>query len=195
MSRVGRAPITIPDGVRVEVAERLVTVTGPKGTLSRTLPPSIEIETQDGRILFKRPSDAREHRALHGLARSLVANMVEGVSQGFRKVLQLHGTGYRATQQDEKVTLQLGFAHPVEVIPPEGIALSLETFTPTSENQELCSRITVEGIDKELVGQFAAKIRAARKPEPYKGKGLRYEGEYVRRKPGKAAKAAGATMA
>jgi large subunit ribosomal protein L6 len=191
MSRVGRLPIAIPEGVEVEGAERQVTVAGPKGTLTRALPRGIAIETGDGQVVVKRASDAREHRALHGLTRTLIANMVEGVSRGFSRTLELYGVGYRAIQAADKVTLQLGFAHPVEVQPPEGIRISLESFTPTLENQYLSSRITVEGIDKEQVGQFAAKIRAARKPEPYKGKGLRYLGERVRRKPGKTAKAAG----
>ncbi len=179
MSRVGRAPIAVPSGVSVTVAGRAVTVQGPQGTLERSLPPNITI-SQDGDVLtVTRPDDERHNRALHGLTRSLVANMVTGVTQGFSKELEIVGVGYRATAQGpSSIELALGFSHPVRVEAPEGI--SFEVPVPT--------RIVVRGIDKEKVGQVAADIRKIRKPEPYKGKGVRYAGERVLRKAGKAAK-------
>jgi len=188
MSRVGRMPIPIPSGVEVAIESGSVTVKGPKGTLSRSVPADITLRQEDGRLLVERPSDARQHRAYHGLTRALVANMVQGVTEGFSKVLEVYGVGYRAQKQGDKITLQIGFSHPVEVDPPQGLSLDLQTFTPTGENNYLASRITVSGIDREQVGLLAAKIRAIKKPEPYKGKGIRYAGEVVRRKAGKAAK-------
>ncbi len=181
MSRVGQAPITIPEGVEVNVAGKTVTVAGPRGRLTRSVPKGIDVEVSDGDIRVTRDDDERETRALHGLVRSLVANMVEGVTQGFEKRLEIHGVGYRAAKKGNDVELQIGFSHPVTKVAPEGI--EFEVSTPT--------RIAVRGIDKELVGQTAAEIRAIRKPEPYKAKGIRYEGEHIRRKAGKAAKAAG----
>jgi large subunit ribosomal protein L6 len=179
MSRVGRAPIAVPSGVSVTLAERSVTVTGPQGVLERSLPPNITI-SQDGDVLnVSRPDDERHNRALHGLTRSLVANMVTGVTAGFSKELEIVGVGYRATAQGPgAIELALGFSHPVRVAAPEGI--TFEVPAPT--------RIIVRGIDKEKVGQVAADIRKIRKPEPYKGKGVRYAGERVLRKAGKAAK-------
>lgn len=179
MSRIGRAPIDVPAGVDVKIEEGHVTVKGPKGTLERDLPRDITVRQADGQIIVERPDDQRGHRALHGLTRSLVNNMVVGVTQGFERELEIVGVGYRAAAQGtNRLDLALGFSHPVTVDAPSGIAF--ETPAPT--------RITVKGIDKEVVGQVAADIRALRKPEPYKGKGIRYAGEVVRRKAGKAAK-------
>jgi len=179
MSRIGRSPIPVPSGVKVALADGSVTVTGPQGTLERRLPGGISV-TQDGDVLVvARPDDEREHRALHGLTRSLVANMVTGVTQGYTKELEIVGVGYRANAKGPgALELALGFSHPVNVNAPEGV--TFEVPTPT--------RIVVKGIDKEKVGQVAADIRKIRKPEPYKGKGVRYAGERVLRKAGKAAK-------
>lgn len=188
MSRVGRAPIPVPAGVKVELADSNVRVVGPKGALSRPIHEGISVEQEDGRLLVKRASDAREHRALHGLTRALIANMVTGVTTGFSKTLDITGVGYRAQKQGEKVVFQLGYSHPVEFVPPPGIQLAnVETFTPTAANEWLSSRLVVQGIDKELVGAVAAKLKEFRPVEPYKGKGIRYRGEVVRRKAGKAA--------
>ncbi len=179
MSRIGRSPIPVPAGVEVTLADRSVTVKGPRGTLARVLPPDITVDQADGVLLVQRPDDEREHRALHGLTRSLVNNMVVGVTTGFQKDLEIVGVGYRAVAQGPTtLELALGFSHPVKVEAPEGI--TFEVPAPT--------RITVRGNDKEAVGQVAANIRKLRKPEPYKGKGVRYAGEVVRRKAGKAAK-------
>jgi large subunit ribosomal protein L6 len=179
MSRIGRSPIAVPSGVEVSVDGRRVAVKGPQGSLERELPGEITVRQEDGTLLVERPDDQRRNRALHGLTRSLVNNMVLGVSAGFTKELEIVGVGYRATPQGPtKIELALGFSHPVVVDAPEGI--SFEVPVPT--------RIVVKGIDKELVGQVAADIRKIRKPEPYKGKGVRYAGEYVQRKAGKAAK-------
>ncbi|MDQ4096351.1 MAG: 50S ribosomal protein L6 [Actinomycetota bacterium] len=179
MSRIGRSPIPVPSEVTVALEGRRVTVSGPRGTLARELPPDITVRQDDGVLLVERPDDEREHRALHGLTRSLVNNMVVGVTQGFQKDLEIVGVGYRAAAQGPTtIELALGFSHPVRVEAPEGV--TFEVPAPT--------RITVRGIDKETVGQVAANIRKLRKPEPYKGKGVRYAGEVVRRKAGKAAK-------
>ena len=179
MSRVGRAPITVPSGVDVAVAGSHVTVKGPKGTLERDIPAPITVRTDDGVVVVERPNDERESRALHGLVRSLVNNMVVGVSEGFRKDLDIVGVGYRATAKgNDKLELALGFSHPVSVQAPDGV--TFEVATPTT--------IGVIGIDKEAVGQVAANIRKIRKPEPYKGKGVRYRDERVVRKAGKAGK-------
>jgi large subunit ribosomal protein L6 len=179
MSRIGKSPIPVPSGVDVTLADRDVTVKGPKGTLARRLPPDITVRQDGDQLLVERPDDEREHRALHGLTRSLVNNMVVGVTDGFSKDLEIVGVGYRAVAQGpSKLELALGFSHPVVVDAPEGI--TFEVPQPT--------RITVRGIDKEIVGQVAANIRKVRKPEPYKGKGVRYAGEVVLRKAGKAAK-------
>jgi len=179
MSRIGRVPIPVPSGVTVALAGDSVSITGPQGSLARQLPTGISI-IQDGDVLVvERPDDERRHRALHGLTRSLVANMVTGVTQGFTKELEIVGVGYRASAQGPSaLELALGFSHPVRVAAPEGITFDVPTPT----------RIVVKGIDKEKVGQVAADIRKLRKPEPYKGKGVRYAGERVLRKAGKAAK-------
>ena len=176
MSRIGRKPITRPENVKVTIEDNIITVAGPKGVLNQQIPQDISIEIEEGQLLVTRPSDIAKHRALHGLTRALVANMVQGVSQGFEKKLELVGVGYRAQLQANKLLINIGFSHPVEVEPPQGI--EFEVPAPT--------KITVKGIDKQLVGNTAAHIRAIRKPEPYKGKGIKYEGEVIRRKAGKA---------
>lgn len=191
MSRVGRMPVPVPPGVRVEAEDGRITVTGPRGTLQRQLPPQMKVKIEGEQLTVARPSDSKAHKSLHGLTRTLIANMVTGVTVGFRKSVDLMGVGYRAQLQDRKLVLQVGFSHPVEVYPPPGVEVSLETFTPLQENNYLAARITFEGNDKEQVGQVAADVRAIRKAEPYKGKGLRYTGEVVRRKAGKAAVKAG----
>jgi large subunit ribosomal protein L6 len=179
MSRIGKSPITVPSGVDVTVSAGTITVKGPKGTLTRTLPTAITIDQNDGELTFTRPDDERENRALHGLVRSLVNNMVIGVTDGFRKELEIVGVGYRAEAQGPSaIRLALGFSHPVNVTAPDGI--TFEVPAPT--------QVVVFGIDKEVVGQVAADIRSIRKPEPYKGKGVRYQGERVLRKAGKAGK-------
>ncbi len=178
MSRIGKSPIAVPSGVEVEVRGAHVKVKGPKGTLERTLDERITISVDGGTVTLARPDDERASRALHGLSRALVANMVIGVSEGYRKELQAVGVGYRANLQGKKLELQLGFSHPVYVDAPDGI--DFEVPEPT--------KIVISGIDKELVGQTAADIRRIRPPEPYKGKGLRYVDEHVRRKAGKAGK-------
>jgi large subunit ribosomal protein L6 len=179
MSRIGKTPITVPSGVDVTVADRLITVKGPKGTLSRQLPGVITVRQEDATLLVERPDDERQNRAQHGLTRTLVANMVQGVTEGFVKELEIIGVGYRAAAQGTgNLELALGFSHPVRVAAPQGI--EFETPQPT--------RIVVRGIDKEQVGQVAADIRKIRKPEPYKGKGVRYLGERVQRKAGKTGK-------
>jgi large subunit ribosomal protein L6 len=177
MSRIGRKPIPIPDAVSVEVAPGRVSVKGPKGELEQQLSPDMAIERDDGAIVVKRPTDRGEHRALHGLTRSLIANMVEGVTDGFEKRLEIQGVGYRAQLKGKKLEMALGYSHPVSLEPPEGI--EFEVPQPTE--------IIVRGIDKQLVGQVAADIRKRRPPEPYKGKGIRYRGEHVLRKVGKRA--------
>jgi large subunit ribosomal protein L6 len=178
MSRIGKLPIVLPSGVQVEIADGRATVTGPRGTLSQALPPPITLRTEDGRVLVERPDDEREHRALHGLVRSLVANMVEGVTNGFEKRLEIQGVGYRVQAQGSDLVFSLGYSHPIAVRAPQGI--TFEVTSPT--------RFAVRGIDKQQVGQVAAEIRRLRKPDPYKGKGVRYAGEVVRRKAGKTAK-------
>ncbi|NOR82774.1 MAG: 50S ribosomal protein L6 [Ardenticatenales bacterium] len=180
MSRIGRLPIPVPDGVEVIISGPKVHVNGPKGKLERVFHPDIRIELTDGQLLVSRPTDQRHHRALHGLTRALLNNMVVGVSQGFERVLEIVGVGYRAVVEGESLRLSLGFSHAVVVDPPEDIKFEIEP------RRKL---ITIRGIDKEIVGQVAADIRKLRPPEPYKGKGVRYLGEYVRRKAGKAGKA------
>jgi large subunit ribosomal protein L6 len=180
MSRIGRKPIGIPGGVNVAVAENnFITVQGPKGELSYSAPPSLTVEVEDGSLMVTRPDDARENRSLHGLSRTLINNMVVGVTDGFRKNLEIQGVGYRAAMDGKVLVLNVGFSHPVRFSPPDGISYTLDGQT----------RISVSGIDKQAVGEEAARIRRVRPPEPYKGKGIRYEGEIVRRKAGKAGKA------
>ena len=180
MSRVGRSPIQIPQGVTVVAQANKVAVSGPKGKLERELHESMRVEVVDDSIVVRRPSDERLHKALHGLSRTLVANMVHGVTQGYEKVLEIQGVGYRAAVQESKLTLQLGFSRPVEYEIKDGIEISVD-------RKGQVSFVKVSGIDKELVGQTAAEIRALKKPEPYKGAGIRYQGEQVRRKAGKTA--------
>ncbi len=178
MSRIGKQPIPVPAGVEVTIEGSDVTVRGPKGTLSQSFDPDMQITLEDGAVLVRRPTDERRHRSLHGLTRTLISNMVVGVSEGFRKDMEIVGVGYRAVLKDTDLDLSLGLSHPMVVPAPEGI--TFEVPAPT--------KISVIGIDKQRVGQVAAEIRAIRPPEPYKGKGIRYAGEYVRRKVGKAAK-------
>lgn len=178
MSRIGRQPIPIPSSVQVRIEGKSISVSGPKGELRRQLHPEILVRVENGQLVVARQSDQAQHRALHGLTRALLANMVTGVETGFSKTLELHGVGYRAQQMGSTVQLAVGFSHTIDVTAPSGVQLEVEGT----------SRIHVRGIDKELVGQVAAEIRKIRPPEPYKGKGIRYEGEYVRRKAGKAGK-------
>ena len=175
MSRIGKRPIPVPDKVTVTIEGQTVTVKGPKGELSRTLPPEVEILQEGETILVNRRNESRPARQRHGLCRTLIANMVEGVSQGFIKKLEIQGVGYRAAVQGKILNLAMGYSHPVNIDPPEGISFLVEGTT----------NVTVSGIDKEVVGNTAARIRAVRPPEPYKGKGIRYAGEIVRRKVGK----------
>jgi large subunit ribosomal protein L6 len=181
MSRIGKRPIPVPAGVTVTPGEDgLLTIKGPKGTLARRLNPDIQIKQDNGTLLVERPSDGKEHRSLHGLTRTLVANMVEGVTKGYEKQLEIQGVGYRATMLGQNLQLSVGFSHLIEVWPREGI-----TFAVANDPQSRNPIITISGIDKEKVGQTAAEIRKLKKPEPYKGKGIRYKGEAVRRKAGK----------
>ncbi len=175
MSRIGKAPISIPEGVTIDIAKHNVRVKGPKGELALRIDPAIGVEVKENQIFVTRPSDNRNHRSLHGLYRTLVNNMVVGVSQGFEKKLEIVGVGYRAEKKGKSVTFILGYSHPIVFIPPEGIEVAVESNT----------QVAVRGIDKELVGLVAAKIRSFRPPEPYKGKGVRYAGEEIRRKAGK----------
>jgi large subunit ribosomal protein L6 len=179
MSRIGKIAVTVPAGVTVAVDDAVVRVKGPKGELEQRILPVVRLALEEGSVRVERLGDAKAHRSAHGLTRTLVANMVEGVSKGFRKSLEIQGVGYRANKSGERLNLQLGYSHPVSFEPPQGISFALEGT----------SKIHVEGIDKQQVGQVAAEIRALRPPEPYKGKGIRYEGEVVRKKLGKAGKA------
>ena len=178
MSRIGKLPIHVPAGVTVTIKDNVVTVKGPKGELVQEVNPDINVTLEDGVIHLTRPTDDKNHRALHGLYRSLINNMVVGVTNGYEKVLEVNGVGYRASKSGNKLTLNLGYSHPVEMIDPEGVETVLE-----GQN-----KITVKGIDKEKVGQFAAEIRDKRRPEPYKGKGIKYADEVIRRKVGKTGK-------
>ena len=179
MSRIGRLPVAIPAGVEVTVAEgNVVTVKGPKGTLERALPTEMEIKVEDGHVVVSRPNDLKKMKSLHGLTRSLIHNMVVGVSEGYTKELEVNGVGYKAAKQGKKLTLSLGYSHPVEMEDPEGLESVLD-----GQN-----KITIKGIDKQKVGQYAAEIREKRKPEPYKGKGIKYADEVIRRKVGKTGK-------
>ena len=181
MSRIGRLPITVPSNVDVTIDGRNVTVVGPKGSLSRALHPDMTLSREDGSLVVTRPTEQKTHKQLHGLTRTLVNNMVVGVTDGYRKGLEITGVGYRAVLVGRKLQMSLGYSHQVEIDPPDGISFEVENPT----------RLAVVGIDKELVGEIAAKVRATRKPEPYKGKGVRYAGEYIRRKAGKAGKIGG----
>ena len=178
MSRIGRLPVTVPAGVTVDITEKNhVTVKGPKGTLEQALPQEMEIKLEDGADLVTRPSDVKKMKSLHGLTRSLIQNMVTGVTEGYKKELEVNGVGYRAAKQGKKLVLNLGFSHPVEMEDPEGLEVKVDG-----------NKITVEGIDKQRVGQYAAEIRDKRRPEPYKGKGIKYVDEVIRRKVGKTGK-------
>jgi large subunit ribosomal protein L6 len=188
MSRIGRAPIPLPPKVQVTWTDgNLVTVKGPKGELSYQVDPALTLKLEDGILLVARPSDSKEHKAKHGLYRTLINNMVEGVTKGYTKQLEIHGVGYRAARVGENLVIQVGYSHPVEVQPPKGITLSVDGVDPATK----ATKLSVSGIDKQLVGEIAASIRRIRKPEPYKGKGIRYAGEVIRRKAGKAGKVGG----
>ena len=178
MSRIGRMPVAIPAGVTVEIVNNYMTVKGPKGTLERQLPVEMEIKQEDGNVIVTRPNDLKKRKSLHGLTRTLIANMIHGVTEGYEKKLEVNGVGYRAAKQGKKLTLSLGYSHPVEMEDPEGIETVLE-------GQNV---IIVKGINKEKVGQYAAEIRSKREPEPYKGKGIKYADEVIRRKVGKTGK-------
>lgn len=178
MSRIGKKPVEIPAGVTLTNNNNTVTVKGPKGELTRTFHPDMEIKLEDNVLTVSRPSDIKEHRALHGTTTALLSNMVEGVTKGFERGLELIGVGYRAAKQGNKLVLNVGYSHPVEITPEQGIEIEVPANT----------KVIVKGIDKERVGALAANIRGVRPPEPYKGKGIRYEGEFVRRKEGKTAK-------
>ncbi|ANY67063.1 large subunit ribosomal protein L6 [Paenibacillus algorifonticola] len=178
MSRIGRKPIQVPNGVTINLENTVITVKGPKGTLSREFHKDMKVNVSETEIVIERPSDNKLHRSLHGTTRSIIANMVSGVTDGFSKNLELVGVGYRASKNGEKIVLNVGYSHPVEIAPEGGIEFDVPANT----------KITVRGIDKELVGAFAAKIRSVREPEPYKGKGIKYEGERIIRKEGKAGK-------
>ena len=181
MSRIGRLPIPVPSGVDVTISGRTVTVKGPKGELTRELHPDMTVSREEDNLVVSRPTEQKTHKQLHGLTRTLVNNMVVGVTDGYRKGLEITGVGYRAVKVGEKLQLSLGYSHQIEIEPPSGISFEVENPT----------RLAVIGIDKELVGQIAAKVRSTRKPEPYKGKGVRYAGEKIRRKAGKAGKIGG----
>jgi len=178
VSRVGKVPIAVPSNVTVEIEGSRVRVAGPRGELSRRLPDEIDVRLEGQQIVVTRPSDAPRHRALHGLTRTLVANMVDGVTKGFEKRLELVGVGYRAARQGQKLVLTVGYSHPVEIDPPQGIEIQVPAV----------NAVVVQGADREMVGEMAARIRRVRPPEPYQGKGIRYQGEHVRRKVGKTGK-------
>jgi len=181
MSRIGKSPVSIPSGVEVKMDGTIITVKGPKGTLTQEIDSAITAKIEDGEIIFDRASDAPNHRAKHGLYRSLIENMVEGVSEGYKKVLEVIGVGYRADAQGQLLTLSVGYSHPIVFQIPDEVKVTAETAKGKAPV------VTLESSDKQLIGQVAAKIRSFRKPEPYKGKGIRIQGEYVRRKAGKAA--------
>ena len=178
MSRIGKLPVAIPAGVTVEIKDNVVKVKGPKGTLERTFAKEITIKEEDGHLVVTRPNDNKKEKSLHGLSRALLFNMVEGVSNGYEKKLEIVGTGYRVTPKGNDLEFALGYSHPINITAPEGITFAVEG----------ANKLTVSGIDKQLVGQVAANIRGLRKPDPYKGKGVRYAGEHIRRKVGKAGK-------
>lgn len=177
MSRIGRMPVPIPAGVTVDIKKNVVTVKGPKGTLTRTFDPAMTIEQKDNEIVVTRPDDLKKNKALHGLTRALIHNMVIGVTEGFSKTLEVNGVGYRANKQGKKLVLSLGYSHPIELTDPEGVESKVDG-----------QKIIISGISKEAVGQYAAEIRSKRAPEPYKGKGIKYSDEIIRRKVGKTGK-------
>lgn len=183
MSRIGKMPIPIPGGVDVQISDSSVTVKGPKGTLTKSIHRDMIVKIEDGSVVVDRPSDGKMHRSLHGLTRTIVSNMVEGVTKGYEKVLEIHGVGYRAQMAGPNLNVQVGYSHPVEVAPRPGIE-----FEVAQEVNTRLPLVKIRGIDKQVVGQQAAEIRAIRKPEPYKGKGIRYSTEVVRRKAGKTGK-------
>ncbi|HLJ33292.1 MAG TPA: 50S ribosomal protein L6 [Ktedonobacteraceae bacterium] len=188
MSRIGRAPIAVPPKVQVNWTEdNVVTVKGPKGELSYKIDPELGLQLENGQLIVTRPSDNKEHKSKHGLYRTLVNNMVVGVTTGYTKQLEIHGVGYRAAKVGENLVIQVGYSHPIEVQPPAGITLNVDGVDAATK----ATKISVSGIDKQLVGAVAADIRRVRKPEPYKGKGIRYTGEVIRRKAGKAGKVGG----
>jgi large subunit ribosomal protein L6 len=188
MSRIGRAPIPVPPRVQVNwTDENLVTVKGPRGELAQQVDPDLALKLENGTLTVSRPSDSREHRSKHGLYRTLINNMVVGVTNGYSKQLEIHGVGYRAAKVGENLVVQVGYSHPIEVQPPRGISFTVDGVDPATK----ATRLSVHGIDKQLVGETAATIRRLRKPEPYKGKGIRYAGEAIRRKAGKAGKVGG----
>ena len=188
MSRIGRSPIAVPPKVQVNWNENnFVTVKGPKGELSYQVPSELTLNMEDGALTVSRPSDSKPHKAMHGLYRTLINNMVVGVTNGYKKNLEIHGVGYRAAKVGDNLVIQVGYSHPVEVQPPAGITLNVEGVDAATK----ATRVSVSGIDKQLVGEVAAQIRSIRKPEPYKGKGIRYAGEAIRRKAGKAGKVGG----
>jgi large subunit ribosomal protein L6 len=180
MSRIGKRPVPLPKGVTVQIAGQRVTVKGPKGEIARTIHADLSVAVEDVGVVVRRPSDENRHKALHGLSRTLIANMVEGVTKGYQKALEIQGVGYKAEPKGADIQLVVGFSHPVRYKAPAGIKIAIENNT----------LVKIEGVDKELVGQVAAEIRAVKPPEPYKGKGIRYQGEQVRRKAGKTAQAA-----
>ena len=188
MSRIGRAPIPVPPKVQVNWSDsNVVTVKGPKGQLSYQIAPDLSLNLEDGHLTVTRPSESKEQKAKHGLYRTLINNMVVGVTNGYTKQLEIHGVGYRAAKVGENLVILVGYSHPVEVQPPTGISFTVDGVDPATK----ATRLSVHGIDKQLVGQVAADIRQVRKPEPYKGKGIRYAGEAIRRKAGKAGKVGG----
>jgi large subunit ribosomal protein L6 len=188
MSRIGRAPIPVPPKVQVTWTEdNLVTVKGPKGELTQQIASDLTLKLEDGNLHVSRPSDSKEHRSQHGLCRTLINNMVVGVTTGYTRQLEIHGVGYRANKIGQNLVIQVGYSHPIEVAPPDGITLNVDGVDPATK----ATKISVSGIDKQAVGQLSATIRQLRKPEPYKGKGIRYAGENIRRKAGKAGKGGG----
>ena len=188
MSRIGRSPISVPPKVQVTWTDsNYVTVKGPKGELSYQVDPALTLKLEDGTLTVTRPSESKPHKAIHGLYRTLVNNMVDGVTKGYTKQLEIHGVGYRAAKVGENLVIQVGYSHPVEVQPPGGISFTIDGIDPATK----ATKLSVSGIDKQLVGEVAAQIRRVRKPEPYKGKGIRYAGEAIRRKAGKAGKVGG----
>lgn len=185
MSRIGKRPIPLPKGVEIAVSEtNYVTVKGPKGSLSQQIPAEIILKQEDGTLNVNRPSDSKQHRSLHGLSRTLVANMVTGVTDGYQRVLEIAGIGYRAQREGRNLVLLVGYSHPIRIAPPEGVTFEIIERRSANEPQQ----VIVRGIDKQMVGEQAAKVRAVRPPEPYKGYGIRYQGERIRRKAGKAGK-------